>query len=474
MRQLAVLAFSIFMVLGASSAFAQPTLASNGQGGSGAGSLTATASLGTASAGDLVYCEVDWYFNNLSSVTDNLSNTYYPIGAQQEVPTTSIYGRRYYSILTTGGSLTVTSTFDATGSYSGLYCVRFNVVGAWAIDQQAVTTTGTASTSGSSGATSTRTSANQLLIGSGFTSLSNTAQTWVAGSNVSWTMAVSDGSSSDKILGFVEYATVSSAGTDAAEWSSDMSKATSTQVVSFTYSATSTNLAPHVVQSAICQNGFLETCAFSQNVTQGNLLLMFWGNRNLAYAGRSEPTDTVSSTWATLAACGVTSINVSLHYAIAAGSGANTLSFSPGGSNSTVVVAEVSGQTASSYFDDSDGACNDGNDNVPTGDLANTTFSHDLIVAGFRTTNTAAQTIGAPASWSSTAPGYRERESDEQMAFSSREVSSTGNYDGTFSTTNTPFWSWTSASIKGQTGVAGGGGGGGSAPRQILLVGVGQ
>jgi len=217
--------------------------------------------------------------------------------------------------------------------------------------------------------------------------------------------------------------------------------------------------APTIVQSKICGPGdFLASCAFNSNVTSGNLLLFFWGNRNTAMP-HTTPTDSISSTYTSAVSCGVTAINMELWYAVAGSSAANTISFTSG--DSTVFIAEISGQDGSDPIGVT--ACNHNATGTSyTIDLATTEFSHSIVFGAFKMTNVAS-TLTEGGSFTLA----HESESGDGGSMIYQSTTSTGDYDPTWTNGTSNTKTGVAAEIKGQAAA------GGSVPKMMLL-GVGE
>lgn len=213
------------------------SLAASATGAGGGGSATATSgSLGSASAGDLVVLTCGWYLGTFVSVSDSGGHTLTLIGSEVALGGGSAqFKRRYYFVVTTPTvGLTVTLTINATGTYPTVAADRFTGGTGWTLDQTAVANPGSAATSGSSGATGTRGTATQLLVGSVSTAHTNDT-TFTPGANVAWTAGATYGTGTVSVPVAQEYFFASSAGTDAAEWSWTTAQVWAASIATFSY-----------------------------------------------------------------------------------------------------------------------------------------------------------------------------------------------------------------------------------------------
>lgn len=236
---------SVFVLLVslASVAAAQTPSTSNVGRGGGA-SATASVSVGTAAVGDLVYCVATFYNGNgasWSSIGSSPSNTWNQLGTMITVSGGTIETRWFYSVISTGGALTITSTQSAASSFPTIGCSRVTDVADVVLDRTTAQQQAAAD-SGSSGATSTRTAANELMLGS--VVHGNGVVNFLAGSNAAWQMRTRNtNSTADGSPMMIEYFEATSTGTEAATWTAgtgEVTGQTATNVATFTFTDTST------------------------------------------------------------------------------------------------------------------------------------------------------------------------------------------------------------------------------------------
>jgi hypothetical protein len=234
MRRLLLLALLLCPVPAWAQSFVQG--AANSSGG-GSGSATVTSNVGTAATGDFVACALAWYLGSFSTITDSVGgNTWTLLGAQSALQNGSSQFLRVYvtEVAAGGANFTVTFTASGTGTYPSIACGRFTGATAWTLDQTAADAPAPSATSGSSGATGTRTSAAELMIGAH--SNANTVPTTItAGSNVAWTMAAEYEAGATSTPVALEYFFAVSAGTQGAEFSWTGSTAWAIRIGTYSY-----------------------------------------------------------------------------------------------------------------------------------------------------------------------------------------------------------------------------------------------
>ncbi len=211
--------------------------AASGSGGTISGGTIATSSLGTAAAGDLVVVTVNWYNGTFTSITDSAGgNTWTQVSTEITMGGGSgQFMRMYYSVLTTGGaSFAVTLTTAGGNTFPSISADRFTGETGWTLDQVATAAPGSAATSGSTGATSTRSAANEVLV-AGFGTAHTVDTVWSAGTNIAWTLGGSWPTGSLACPSTQEYFLASSAGTDAGEASWTGSAVWAARIATFSY-----------------------------------------------------------------------------------------------------------------------------------------------------------------------------------------------------------------------------------------------
>ena len=210
--------------------------AASASGGTSSGSTIATSSLGTAAAGDLVVVTANWYYGSFTSITDSAGgNTWTQIGSELPLAAGSLqYMRMYYSVLAVGGAgFTVTLTTSGD-TFPSISADRFNGASGWTLDQGASAAPGSADTFGSTGATGTRSTANQVMV-AGFATTHTIDTVWTAGSNVAWVLGGQWPTGSLACPTAQEYFLPSSAGTEAGEASWTTSAVWAARVATFSY-----------------------------------------------------------------------------------------------------------------------------------------------------------------------------------------------------------------------------------------------
>lgn len=199
-----------------------------------------TVSIGTTTSGNLLVIGVTWYGSRtFSSISDNKSNTWTQIGSQLDTAS-PIHTRMYYAKNISGGSgHTITVNFSGNGCYPTAIASEFSELDTSSpLDVQAGTTGG-ASTTPSSGSTTTRSTANQLLVC--FEAEESTATcTHTAGTNYTKPTNGSEDDGSNYGTAGIEYRIVSATGTDAGTWTIGQNVKWACQVATFKYAGGTT------------------------------------------------------------------------------------------------------------------------------------------------------------------------------------------------------------------------------------------
>lgn len=168
-------------------------------------------------------------------------------------------------------------------------------------------------------------------------------------------------------------------------------------------------------------NGTVSTCAFSSNVTAGNLLVVTIGF--VTTSATATASDTQGNTYSTaVGPTDNTGITYRLYtfYAVAKSSGANTVSItiSVGATFRRMMIHEYSGVNT---LEGSNGAS--GNLSVPPDSGPVTTTHANALIFGWGITNNGTTTAGT---------GFTLRETALSESTEDKIVSSTGTYDAVY------------------------------------------
>lgn len=199
--------------------------------------------------------------------------------------------------------------------------------------------------------------------------------------------------------------------------------------------------------SAVASGSFLDTISFGSLPTVGCLAGIAVGTRNSAIAALVIGDNQGNTYGAPRAIGGDTNINVGIWLApVVTSSGTFTIDVDDDNEevNGTGLVFEVCGADAS--FVDDDGGFSNVDSASQSCDLANTTFSHDLVLGAIRLSNSASGVaITEAMGW--TLAG--EREAGEEFSMIYQQTTATGNFDPAWTLASSHFTSGVCLSIKG-------------------------